>query len=54
VPSDTIVAVAKRSGADLIAMPVRKALSAARIRVPWKTAYHVISHATCPVLTLAE
>ena len=54
VPADTIVEVAKRTGADLIAMPVRRAATAAKVHAPWHTAYRVICHATCPVLTLAE
>jgi len=54
VPADVIVAVAQRAGADLIAMPVRRAPSGTGRRAPWKTATRVISDAPCPVLTLAE
>jgi len=54
VPADTIVKIAMKTGADLIAMPVRRSASAGKVHAPWHTAYRVIAHATCPVLTLAE
>jgi nucleotide-binding universal stress UspA family protein len=54
VPADVIVKSAMKTGADLIAMPVRRSASAAKVHAPWHTAYRVICHAACPVLTLAE
>ncbi len=51
VPADTILEVAKRTSADLILMPVRRVTGA---HAPWSTAYRVLAHAPCPVLTVGE
>jgi nucleotide-binding universal stress UspA family protein len=54
VPSDCVVRVARNTGADLIAMSVRRVATATRVHIPWSTAYRIIAHATCPVLTVGE
>ncbi len=54
VPSDCVVEVAKKMAADLIVMPVKKAPAGSRTYAPWHTAYRIMSHATCPVLTIAK
>ncbi len=53
-PADTILAMAKDRGADLIVMGVRDAAGhlGAATHVQRATAHQVVAHATCPVLTV--
>jgi nucleotide-binding universal stress UspA family protein len=53
-PGDQILAMAERCGADLIVLGVRgmEALTGLVTRVERATAYEVIAHAPCPVLTV--
>jgi|SRR5579859_784349 len=53
-PATRVLAVAKERGADLIVLGVRgmDALGSVAARVQKHTAYDVVSHAPCPVLTV--
>jgi nucleotide-binding universal stress UspA family protein len=51
-PSEGILHVAEQQCADLIAMGVRKRAPRAASHLPWATAYEVMCHAHCPVLTV--
>jgi len=53
-PATRVLAVAKERGADLIVLGVRgmDALASVAARVQKHTAYDVVSHAPCPVLTV--
>lgn len=51
-PAEGILHLAAAQSADLIVMGVRKRAPRASAHLPWAIAYEVISHATCPVLTV--
>ncbi|MBZ5598104.1 MAG: universal stress protein [Acidobacteriia bacterium] len=52
-PADGILKVAQERQADLIVMGVRAAASPrTSAHLPWATAYEVVCHAHCPVLTV--
>jgi nucleotide-binding universal stress UspA family protein len=54
-PSDEILRVAGKKHADLIVMGVHKSSgfgALASSHLPWTTAYTVVGHAKCPVLTV--
>ena len=54
-PSDEILRVARKRQADLIVMGVHKSSgfgAVASAHLPWTTAFTVVGHATCPVLTV--
>jgi nucleotide-binding universal stress UspA family protein len=52
-PADGILKVAEERQADLIVMGVRAAASPrTSAHLPWATAYEVVCHAQCPVLTV--
>lgn len=54
-PSDEILRVAGKKQADLIVMGVHKSTgfgARASAHLPWTTAYTVVGHAKCPVLTV--
>jgi nucleotide-binding universal stress UspA family protein len=54
VPADKILEVARREGADLIVLGVRRpgGFPGAATHLPIATAHKVVSHAGCPVLTV--
>jgi nucleotide-binding universal stress UspA family protein len=54
VAADCIVEMAGKMGADLIVMPVRRSTAQGKSHAPWSTAYRVLAHAPCPVLTVTE
>jgi nucleotide-binding universal stress UspA family protein len=52
--ADTILKVSEEQQASLIVMGARRRGPMAASHVPWATAYRVVSHAECPVLTVRE
>jgi nucleotide-binding universal stress UspA family protein len=54
VAADRIVEVARQVGADVIVMPVRRSRAHGRPHAPWSTAYRILAHADCPVITVTE
>ncbi len=54
VAADAIVEVAKKVGADVILMPVRRSNAHGLLHATWSTAYRVLAHAECPVITVTE
>ena len=54
MPGETIVGLARASGADLIFMPVRHESTRSRNHAVWKTVSWVVAHAECPVMTFGE
>lgn len=54
VAADAIIEVAKKVGADVIVMPVRRSNAHGRPRAPWSTAYRILAQAACPVITVTE
>lgn len=51
-PAEGILKLAERQCADLIVMGVHRRAPRASSHLPWAIAYEVVSHATCPVLTV--
>lgn len=54
MPGETIVGLARATGADLIFMPVRHESTRSRSHAVWKTVSWVVAHAECPVMTFGE
>lgn len=52
--ADTILKIAEEQQASLIVMGARRRGPMAASHVPWATAYRVVCHAGCPVLTVRE
>lgn len=52
--ADTILKISEEQQASLIVMGARKRGPMAASHVPWATAYRVVCHAECPVLTVRE
>jgi nucleotide-binding universal stress UspA family protein len=51
-PAEGILNLAETRHADLIVMGVHRRAPVASAHLPWATAYQVVCHATCPVLTV--
>lgn len=52
--ADTILKISEEQQASLIVMGARRRGPMAASHVPWATAYRVVCHAECPVLTVRE